>query len=168
MRGFTSKPILAAIIITAIIITAVAVAVAVALVPASPASAQPWPGVTRLLSVGSDQVQGDHDSQLPSVDEGTVAGPVSDDGRRVAFVSRSTDLGGPADFRDNVYVFDDRSNGRTRLVSVGNSGAEGDLDSPEPAMNSDGDLIVFASRASAFVPENQGFFASDIFIRIRK
>jgi Tol biopolymer transport system component len=116
-------------------------------------------GASRLIGVNDNGRQGD---------QGSVAGPVSQDGRRVAFVSRSTNLGGPNDFRDNVYVFDDRSNGRTRLVSVGDNGAEGDLDSNEPAMDPDGDFIVFASRASTFVPENQGFFASDIFVRIRR
>jgi len=94
--------------------------------------------------------------------EGTVAGPVSDDGRLVAVVSRGTNLGGPATFQENVYVRDRRT-ATTRLVSVGNDGALGDLDSIDPVMTPDGRMIAFASRSSTFVPETQDFFAYDIF-----
>ena len=97
-------------------------------------------------------------------DEGSVAGPVSNDGRRATLVSRATNLGAPATFRENVYVRDRRT-GTTRLVSVGNNGAFGDLDSIEPALTPDGRTVAFASRSTTFVPESQDFFASDIFLR---
>jgi uncharacterized repeat protein (TIGR01451 family) len=97
-------------------------------------------------------------------DDSTFAGDVSDDGRFVALVSRSTSFGGPANFRENVYLRD-RLAGTTRLVSVASDGTEGDLDSIEAAMTPDGLVIGFASRSSSFVPENQGFFAYDVFVR---
>jgi Tol biopolymer transport system component len=97
-------------------------------------------------------------------DDNTVAGPVSNDGRFVALVSRSTNLGGPANLQENVYVRD-LAAGTTRLVSVGDDGAEGDLDSIDPAMTPDGRAIAFASRSSTFVPETQDFFGYDIFVR---
>jgi len=97
-------------------------------------------------------------------DDSTFAGDVSDDGRFIALVSRSTNFGGPSNFQANVYLRD-RDAGRTRIVSVASDGTEGDLPSVEPAMTPDGLLIAFASRASTFVPETQDFFASDIFVR---
>ena len=97
-------------------------------------------------------------------DDSTFAGGVSDDGRFVALVSRSTNFGGPANFRENVYLRD-RTAGTTRLVSVASDGTEGDLDSIEPAMTPDAQVIAFASRSSTFVAETQGFFAYDVFVR---
>lgn len=97
-------------------------------------------------------------------DDLNLAGDVSDDGRFVTFVSRSTNLGGPANFRENVYVRD-RARRTTRLVSVATDGAEGDLDSIEPAMTPGGRAIAFASRSTTFVRESQEFFAYDVFVR---
>lgn len=97
-------------------------------------------------------------------DDSNFAGDVSDDGRFVTFVSRSTNLGGPTNFRENVYVRD-RMAGTTRLASVASDGAEGDLDSIEPALTPDGLVVAFASRSSTFVPESQSFFAYDVFVR---
>ena len=108
-----------------------------------------------LVGVNDAGVQGD---------DSTFAGDVSDDGSFVALVSRSTNFGGPANFRENIYVRD-RTAGTTRLVSVASDGTEGDLDSIEPAMTPDGLVISFASRSSTFVPENQSFFAYDVFVR---
>ena len=59
----------------------------------------------------------------------------------------------------------DRVLGTTRTVSVASDGTEGDLDSGQPAMTPDGLVVAFASRASTFVPEDQGFFANDVFVR---
>jgi uncharacterized repeat protein (TIGR01451 family) len=97
-------------------------------------------------------------------DDSNFAGDVSDDGRFVTFVSRSTNLGGPTNFRENVYVRD-RVAGTTRLASVASDGTEGDLDSIEPALTPDGLVVAFASRSSTFVPETQSFFAYDVFVR---
>ena len=107
-----------------------------------------------LLSVNDAGEQGN---------EITFAGDVSDDGRLVTLVSRATNFGGPTDFRENVYLRD-RVAGTTTLVSVANDGTQGDLPSFGPAMTPDGSVIAFQSR-SAFVPEDQSFFATDIFVR---
>ena len=97
-------------------------------------------------------------------DDSTFAGGVSADGRFVSLVSRSTNFGGPQNFRENVYLRD-RAAGTTRIASVASDGTQGDLDSIDPAMTPDGQVIVFASRSSTFVPETQPFFAYDIFAR---
>jgi uncharacterized repeat protein (TIGR01451 family) len=97
-------------------------------------------------------------------DDSTFAGDVSDDGRFVTMVSRATNFGGPANFRENIYLRD-RTAGTTRIASVASDGTEGDLDSIQPSMTPDGQVIVFASRSSTFVPETQDFFAYDIFAR---
>jgi uncharacterized repeat protein (TIGR01451 family) len=97
-------------------------------------------------------------------DDSTFAGDVSDDGRFVALVSRSTNFGGPQNFRENIYLRD-RAAGTIRIASVATDGTQGDLDSIDPAMTPDGQVIAFASRSSTFVPETQPFFACDIFVR---
>jgi uncharacterized repeat protein (TIGR01451 family) len=97
-------------------------------------------------------------------DNSTFAGPVSDDGRYVALVSRSTNFGGPENIRENVYLRD-RAAATTLLVSIGSDGSEGDLDSVQPAMTPDAQVVGFASRSSTFVPESQDFFAYDVFVR---
>lgn len=97
-------------------------------------------------------------------DDGNFAGDVSDNGRFVTFVSRSTNLGGPTNLRENVYLRD-RVAGTTRLASVATDGTEGDLDSIEPALTPDALVVAFASRSSTFVPESQSFFAYDVFVR---
>jgi uncharacterized repeat protein (TIGR01451 family) len=97
-------------------------------------------------------------------DNSTFAGEVSDDGRFVTLVSRATNFGGPTNLRENVYLRD-RTAGTTRLVSVASDGTEGDLDSIEPAMTPDAQVVTFASRSSTFVPETQGVFAYDVFVR---
>jgi uncharacterized repeat protein (TIGR01451 family) len=112
-------------------------------------------GSYTLLSVNDAGVQ---------ADELTLAGAVSDDGRFATLVSRGTNLGGPANFRENVYLRDVQA-GTTRLVSVANDGTQGDLDSINSAMTPDASVVAFQSRSSTFVPETQPFFAYDVFVR---
>jgi hypothetical protein len=53
-------------------------------------------------------------------------------------------------------------------VSTSSAGAPGDLDSDTPAIAAGGDVIAYASTATTLAPEtDQGFFASDIFVRDR-
>jgi uncharacterized repeat protein (TIGR01451 family) len=110
-----------------------------------------------VISVNDSGAQGDDDSSL---------GVASSDGRYVAFNSFAGNLV-PEDtnFRYDVFVRD-RVLATTRRVSVGSAGEEGDLDSLQPAINADGLVIAFSSGSTTFVPESdQGFFASDIFVR---
>lgn len=115
-------------------------------------------GARTLLSVN------DAGDQADDLGE-THAGPVSDDGRFVAMVSQATNFGGPTNFRENVYLRDVEQR-TTRLVSaaVAPDGTN-DLDSIEPAMTPDGSAVSFSSRSELLGPENQSFFAYDIFVR---
>ncbi|HVM17636.1 MAG TPA: hypothetical protein VM290_08660 [Gaiellaceae bacterium] len=104
-------------------------------------------GTTELVSVSSAgapaQVGGD--SHIPSI---------SDDGRYVAFQSLSTtfdaaDTNGQRD----IYVRD-RQSGTTTRVSLSTGGAQGDLESFEPAISGDGSTVAYASRATTLVPND--------------
>lgn len=97
-------------------------------------------------------------------DDDVTGYDVSDDGRFVLLETRSTNFGGPTNFRHNIYLRD-RSTGTTTLMSVADDGTFGDLDSDNPAMTPAGDGVVFQSRASTFVPEAPGTFWFDIFVR---
>jgi Tol biopolymer transport system component len=73
---------------------------------------------------------------------------LSDDGRYVAFLSRSTnlvpgDLNGKAD----AFVRDLRTK-TTERVSISSSGAESDQDSDRPLLSGDGQTVVFATLAT--------------------
>jgi uncharacterized repeat protein (TIGR01451 family) len=97
-------------------------------------------------------------------DEFTFAGPVSADGRFVAMVSRASNFGGPANFRENVYLRD-VTEGNTLLVSAAAPGGTNELDSIQPAMTPDASVVALSSRSELLGPENQDFFAYDIFVR---
>ncbi|HEX2177295.1 MAG TPA: DUF11 domain-containing protein, partial [Nocardioidaceae bacterium] len=74
--------------------------------------------------------------------EESDAGPVSNDGRFVAFESRGTNLDGPAEFGDHVYLRDVQA-GSTRVVSVAPGGGEFGAESFAPAMTPDGRVVSF-------------------------
>jgi uncharacterized repeat protein (TIGR01451 family) len=74
--------------------------------------------------------------------EESEAGPVSDDGRFVAFESRGTNLDGPAAFGFHVYLRDLQA-GTTRLVSVAPDGGPFGQESGQPAMTPDGGVVAF-------------------------
>lgn len=97
-------------------------------------------------------------------DEFTFGGDVSDDGRYVSLVSRATNFGGPANFRENVYQRD-LTAGTTSLVSVASDGTFGDLASLAPSMTPDGAVTAYDSRSSTLVPEDSNGSTSDIFVR---
>jgi hypothetical protein len=97
-------------------------------------------------------------------DEFTFGGDVSDDGRYVSLVSRATNFGGPANFRENVYQRD-LTAGTTSLISVASDGTFGDLASLAPSMTPDGKVTAYDSRSSTLVPEDSNGSTSDIFVR---
>jgi uncharacterized repeat protein (TIGR01451 family) len=111
-------------------------------------------GAYTLLSVNDSGVQGD---------ELTLAGPISDDGRFATLVSRATNFGGPANFRENVYLRDAQAH-TTRLVSVATDGTQGELDSINPAMTPDASVVAFQSRSPEFVPGSAAF-GYNVFVR---
>jgi Tol biopolymer transport system component len=98
-------------------------------------------GTTELVSVSSEEVQGDGHS-------GTFGGPtVSADGRYVAFQSDAenlvaNDLNGYGD----VFVRD-RTSGTTTRVSVSSGGLEADDTSDWSIISDDGSSVVFATSA---------------------
>ncbi len=109
---------------------------------------------TRLVSRSSSGVQGNGDSEGPSI---------SPDGRYVAFSSGASNLIG-AD-TNNVYdVFvHDRVTHKTRLVSRSSSGAQGNAASYNPSVSANGRLIAFDSSANNLIAQDSNGF-SDVFV----
>src|SRR3954454_379157 len=104
---------------------------------------------------------------------------VSNDGRFVAFFTRSANLvPGGTNGQSHVFVRD-RELGRTELVSVGPNGVEGDgnseltFTSPQQ-MTDDGRFVVFSSTAANLIPGDTNGRAcssppcSDVFVRDRR
>ena len=114
-------------------------------------------GVTRRVSLGPGGVQSNGFSFEPAL---------SPDGRFVAFVANASNLV-PGDTNDtwDVFVRDHRQ-GRTERVSVGPGGAQGDLDSSEPAVSADGRFVAFHSVAGNLVPGDTNL-VPDVFVRRR-
>jgi Tol biopolymer transport system component len=109
---------------------------------------------TARVSVADDESQGNGGSGHPDV---------SDDGRYVAFDSWATNLvTNDSNAKGDVFVRD-RVAGTTGRVSVGVFG-QGNGDSTEPAMSSDGQTVGFQSFASnlAWWDTNS---TSDVFVR---
>jgi Tol biopolymer transport system component len=97
-------------------------------------------GTTTCVSVNSNNNQGNQDSHAPSI---------SSDGQFIAFDSAATNLtGGKCNNGFNHIFVRDRSAGTTRCVSVHSNGTEGNGDSFDPAISSNGQMIVFRSSAT--------------------
>jgi uncharacterized repeat protein (TIGR01451 family) len=140
-----------------------ALALAGALVLIGSAAALPAPGFTELVSLSTAGVQGDQDSQTPSISEG---------GRFVAFVSLAENLV-PDDTNLATDVFvRDRGLGTTELVSVSSSGRPGNADSGllnlmgGPSISGDGRFVAFSSEASNLVRGDRNANA-DVFVHDR-
>jgi Tol biopolymer transport system component len=106
-------------------------------------------GVTTLVSVNSNGLQGNNTSFAPSV---------SGDGRFVAFMSAASNLvpGGDSNPTFDVFVRD-RETGDTELVHVDSNGVQGNGFGLRPAITPDGRFVAFASLASNLVPnDNNG------------
>ncbi|MBL9138324.1 MAG: PD40 domain-containing protein [Verrucomicrobiales bacterium] len=85
-------------------------------------------------------------------------GVVSDDGRRLAYLSASTATSPVAQVR-----LLDRSTGVDRLISAGPDGMPGNNSSIDPWISPDGRFVVFSSRASNLVLGDHNEF-SDVFV----
>ena len=81
-------------------------------------------------------------------DGDSVAGPVSADGRFVAFESRSTNLDEPLCCGFHIYLRDVVA-GTTRTVSVASDGGRFPSDTTDPAMTPDAQVIGFVTRREA-------------------
>ncbi|MAS95466.1 MAG: hypothetical protein CMO55_19880 [Verrucomicrobiales bacterium] len=98
---------------------------------------------TVLVSVDSDENQGNNDSADPSI---------SDDGNFVAFTSSSSDLSEEQD--DNVVsdIFvRDVAGGTTERVSVSSSGVQADGGSAQPDISANGRYVAFESASTTLV-----------------
>jgi hypothetical protein len=98
------------------------------------------PDTVELISVNSDEVQGNNNSTDPSV---------SDDGQRVAFVSTATNLDTNTNTLSDIFLRERDSNGTTVLISM-NLTSTGSANAPSsnPEISGDGQSIVFESAAT--------------------
>jgi Tol biopolymer transport system component len=114
-------------------------------------------GTTERVSVDSSGVQGNSDSETPSL---------SADGRYVAFRSYANNLVAS----DNNGVRDifvrDRLLGTTERISVDSSGVEASGGSDSPSISADSRYVAFASFADNLIPggDMNGATYSDVFV----
>jgi hypothetical protein len=114
-------------------------------------------GTTELVSVDSNELQGNGGSLYPSI---------SADGRYVAFQSSATNLV-PGDTNMSVDVFvRDRQNGTTERVSVDSTAAQANASSYAPSISADGNFVAFHSLATNLVTIDTNL-SSDVFVRDR-
>ena len=100
-------------------------------------------GTTVLASVDRDGVPGNDASFTPRI---------TDDGNRVTFGSRATNLASRPMPAGTIYVHDVRR-GRTRAVSVDAAGEGASGSSFGPTISGNGRFVAFSSNASGLVPE---------------
>ena len=115
-------------------------------------------GTTERVSVSSNGTQGNGYSYSPSI---------SEDGRFVAYYSDATNLvPGDTNVFEDIFVHD-RQTGATERVSVSSGGGQGNLNSLNPAVNSDGRFVAFESGANNLVvaDTNNG---RDVFVHDRQ
>ena len=119
---------------------------------ARPAPAQS-PSTTR-IDLGPGGVQTDQASWDPKI---------TGDGRYIAYFSYATNLvPGDTGFHADVFVYDSVANTTVR-ASVDSVGVQGNADSDEPDISSDGRFVVFNSTATNLVPGDTNG-AGDIFV----
>jgi len=126
-------------------------------------------GTTIRVSVDSDGVQGDG---------GSASSGISADGRYVVFVSRATNLVlGDSNGSWDVFVrdrdtdadsiFDESGAVSTTRVSVDSGGTQGNADSDDAAISSDGRFVAFQSVATNLESGDTNG-AEDVFVRDRQ
>jgi Tol biopolymer transport system component len=115
-------------------------------------------GTTELIDVDLNGAPGDW---------GAAPGPLSADGRYVAFWSESLNLvANDANGHANDVFVRDRLTGTTELVSVDSNGVQGDQGGAWPSMSADGRFVAFASTATDLVAGDTNG-KSDVFLHDR-
>jgi Tol biopolymer transport system component len=115
-------------------------------------------GTTERVSLGPNGRQGNADS---------LRAALSANGRFVAFVSYASNLvPGDTNGERDVFVHDRRT-GTTERVSRGRGGVQGNDDSDNPSLSSDGQFVAFYSYASNLVPGDTNG-ERDVFVRDRR
>lgn len=113
-------------------------------------------GVTKLVSIGMNNTEGNGDSFAPSI---------SADGQSVAFESYATNLV-PIDtnaVRD-IFVWNAQTNVVT-AVSTGAGESETNSESFDPVISGDGSLIAFSSGASNLAPGVDGISTINVYLK---
>ncbi len=111
-------------------------------------------GTTELVSVASDESQGNQRSDSPAI---------SADGRFVAFRSEASNLVTvDANGAYDIFVRD-RQKGATIRVSISSDAVEADASSAAPAISADGGYVAFHSAATNLVGEDDNGF-DDVFV----
>jgi Tol biopolymer transport system component len=114
--------------------------------------------LTERVSLGSGGLQGNADS---------YAGPLSADGRFVAFASYADNLvAGDTNGVIDAFVRD-RLSGATERVSVASAGGQADGCSDIPSISADGRYVAFFSHATNLVTGDTNG-VSDVFVRDRR
>src|SRR5918995_578483 len=112
-------------------------------------------GATERVSVNSSGKQGNLESGFPSI---------RSDGRFVAFQSLASDLvANDTNNTSDVFVRD-LPTGATERVSVNSSDKQGNLNSYDPSISSDGRFVAFESEASNLVAKDTNN-TGDVFVR---
>lgn len=116
-----------------------------------------WTGTTERVSLSSDGLQGNDDSDDPMI---------SDDGRFVEFQSSAANLAA-GDTNGVIDVFmRDRATGITERLSIAADESQGNDASYSLPMSPDGRFVVFVSSASNLVPGDTNG-KDDVFVRDR-
>ena len=109
------------------------------------------------VSVASDGTQANSDSRAPQISAG---------GRYITFLSSASNLvAGDTNNSSDTFLHD-RVTGITERISVGSSGVQGNAESYDGSVSSDGRYVAFSSAASNLVA-NDTNGAADIFLRDR-
>jgi hypothetical protein len=111
--------------------------------------------VTTRMSTDSSGVEGNSDSDFANI---------SSDGRYVVFTSYASNLvAGDTNDATDVFI-KNRETGTTTLVSTSSSGAQGNDESVNPTISSDGRYVVFESYATNLITGDTNA-KSDIFLK---
>jgi len=110
------------------------------------------------ISIASDGTQGNYFSHNPSI---------SSDGRYIAFASNANNLV-DNDTNEHYDVFvHDRQTDTTERVHLNSDGTQGNNDSQQTSISSDGRYIIFTSYASNLIDNDTNGIA-DVFVHDRQ
>ena len=113
-------------------------------------------GVTKLVSVGMNNAEGNGDSFAPSI---------SADGQSVAFESYATNLVSiDTNAVRDIFVWNAKTNVVT-AVSTGAGETETNAESFDPVISGDGSLIAFSSGASNLAPGVSGINTINVYLK---
>jgi hypothetical protein len=107
-------------------------------------------------------------SRAQAINGDSINASLSGNGGVVAFQSEATNLiGGDTNFSADIFVnFHTLLGFKTQRISLSSSGAQGNYESVDPAISSDGNIVAFSSYATNLVSgDTNGLW--DVFVRNR-